>query len=155
MKSQAIAPMPVDPQWLRSFVVKDGVLLGGLSEPQRRAALALAWAAVPAADAFSEAQINTALKQQLEEGALMCLGIDHVELRRWLVDCAFVSRDGFGRCYAITPLHALPPLSSVAAELVIGALADRLATDWADELRRAHEDQRALRRAQHAAGQAA
>ena len=143
-----------DTDWLRSFIVKNGVLLGGLSEAQRRAALALCWAGLPPADGFTEPQINDALKQQLS-GALQCLGIDHVELRRWLVDCAFVARDGFGRRYVIAPLHALPPLSRVAAELVIGALADMPATDWADELRRAHQDQRALRRAQHAAGQAA
>ena len=37
------------------------------------------------------------------EGSLERLQTDHVELRRWLVDAGFVTRDGWGHAYARGP----------------------------------------------------
>jgi hypothetical protein len=153
MKHPAVA----DLEWLRAFVVKDGVLLGGLTESQRRAALALAWAGLPPAAAYSEPQINAALKEQLA-GALRCVDVDHVELRRWLVDNGFLARDGFGHRYTQTSFHALDaksPLSAEAARLVMGSLADEAPAAWAEGLRRAHHAERAARRERHLARQPA
>jgi hypothetical protein len=47
---------------------------------------------------YSEAEVNAVLKAWLA-GAGAMLATDHVELRRWLVDCRLVARDGFGRRY--------------------------------------------------------
>ena len=42
--------------------------------------------------------------------------VDHVELRRWLVDCRVLARDGYGRAYTLGA-----PSPHIAA--LIGALA--------------------------------
>lgn len=82
---------------LARLVVKQRVSLGGLSDDERRAALSLAWASLPWG-ALREAEVNQALKTALDQ-ACSCLGTDHVELRRWLVDAGWLARDGFGREY--------------------------------------------------------
>ena len=84
------------PPRLAARVVKDGVSLGLLGDADR--SLALAACALPTGRAHREADVNQLLGHWLE-GAGAMLRTDHVELRRWLVDAGFVSRDGFGREY--------------------------------------------------------
>jgi len=86
------------PPRLAALVVKDGVSLGLLAEGDRALVLALAASAIEPGRAHREADVNRVLESWLKgPGAL--LRTDHVELRRWLVDAGFVSRDGFGRAY--------------------------------------------------------
>ena len=86
------------PPRLAALVVKDGVSLGLLAEGDRALVLALAASAIEPGRAHREADVNRVLESWLPgPGAL--LRTDHVELRRWLVDAGFVSRDGFGRAY--------------------------------------------------------
>ena len=69
-----------------------------LAEGDRALVLALAASAIEPGRAHREADVNRVLESWLKgPGAL--LRTDHVELRRWLVDAGFVSRDGFGRAY--------------------------------------------------------
>ncbi|MEO5882887.1 MAG: DUF2087 domain-containing protein [Caldimonas sp.] len=86
------------PPRLASLVVKDGVSLGLLGEADRSLALALAATAIATGQEHREADMNRILESWLEGPGAM-LRTDHVELRRWLVDSGFVSRDGFGRAY--------------------------------------------------------
>jgi len=86
------------PPRLAALVVKDGVSLGLLAAGDRALVLALAASAIEPGRAHREADVNRVLESWLAgPGAL--LRTDHVELRRWLVDAGFVSRDGFGRAY--------------------------------------------------------
>jgi len=157
MSSMSTMTTPTTPTtpttaWLAGHVVKDGVMLGGLTDPQRTAALALVWAALPPAAACTEAGINAVLKAQLE-GAARSLDTDHVELRRWLVDTGFLQRDGYGRRYEQTALHALPPAAREAADQVLAALGDQAPAAWAAGLRQERADSRASRRAAWQAAQ--
>src|SRR4051812_21055731 len=86
------------PTRLASLVVKDGVSLGLLPEGDRALVLAMAAAAIEGDREHREADMNRLLQAWLEGPGAM-LRTDHVELRRWLVDTGFVSRDGFGRAY--------------------------------------------------------
>lgn len=92
---------------LATLVVKDHVSLGGLASAEMALALAAAHATLPAAVPLSEREVNEALKAALA-GAVCWLGTDHVELRRWLVDAGWLTRDGFGREYRALPHAALP-----------------------------------------------
>lgn len=99
------------------LAVKDGVALGGLTRPELLAALALVWAALPAGQACTEREINEQLKAALA-GPALCLGTDHVELRRWLVDAGWLQRDGYGREYRVPAWPALSEdLQALAAPL--------------------------------------
>ena len=86
------------PPRLAALVVKDGVSLGLLAEADRALVLALAATAIEAGREHREADMNRILEAWLDGPGAM-LRTDHVELRRWLVDAGFVSRDGFGRAY--------------------------------------------------------
>ena len=86
------------PPRLAALVVKDGVSLGLLAEGDRALVLALAASAIEPGRAHREADVNRVLESWLA-GPGARLRTDHVELRRWLVDAGFVSRDGFGRAY--------------------------------------------------------
>ena len=90
---------------LAAWVVKDGVALGGLSPGLREQALAVAWSGLPE-NVMNEKAVNAALQAQLA-GAARFLDTDHVELRRWLVDGGWLTRDGFGREYRRVPLQGL------------------------------------------------
>ena len=61
--------------------------------------LAAAGSEFAAAETLSEREVNERLKAFLA-GAGAMLAVDHVELRRWLVDNRVLARDGFGRTYA-------------------------------------------------------
>jgi hypothetical protein len=123
---------------LARLVVKDGVSLGLLSEPERQLALAWVWAGLPAERVMNEAGINEVLKTQLA-GPVACLHTDHVELRRWLVDAGWLQRDGYGREYRRAPA----PLEHSA---LAAALQGLDTTAWTAERRRAHEAERDARR---------
>lgn len=122
---------------LRALVVKEGVALGGLTAHERRLALAVVWRCVSAAWArraapsWSEREVNTVLKQALSEAAAF-LATDHVELRRWLIDAGWLTRDGFGRAYACLELGELAPDQQAAVRCVPAAVtawvADQRAT---------------------------
>ena len=92
---------------LARLVVKEGVTLGNLSEADRSLALAWVWAGLPSGTVTDEPSVNALLKQALQ-GAARCLGTDHVELRRWLVDGGWLARDGYGRSYQRVAAAALP-----------------------------------------------
>ena len=86
------------PAALAALVVKDGVSLGLLGDADRTLVLALASTAFAVGREHPEAEVNRLLSAWLEGSGAM-LRTDHVELRRWLVDTGFLSRDGFGRAY--------------------------------------------------------
>ena len=142
------------PAWLAALVIKDGVAIGGLTEAERAAALALVWAGLSSAATFSEAALNAVLKAQLA-GAASCLHTDHVELRRWMVDMGFLRRDGYGRCYQQTTLHELPPSARQGADSVLAACADQGVAAWVDTQRADCTAQRAARRSAWQARQSA
>lgn len=103
---------------LAVLVVKQGVALGGLPEVQRQLALALAWAGLPETP-LAEPEVNDRLKALLGD-PLRCLGTDHVELRRWLVDAGWLARDGYGRRYQRVAVDTLPPERAMPAAAVAG-----------------------------------
>ena len=102
---------------LAVLVVKEGVMLGGLSVAHQAAALGLAACTLPADVVLREADVNMALKHSLS-GSCSFLAVDHVELRRWLVDAGWLSRDGFGREYRrVAPEHLPAAAAPIAAAL--------------------------------------
>jgi hypothetical protein len=125
---------------LRGLLVKENVAIGGLSESQRRLALALVWAGLPPT-VMTEREANEALKASLAGGAGF-LGTDHVELRRWLVDSGWLTRDGFGREYQRVDGSALPQSLQAVAAAFAGI--DTIAL--ASGLRATHAAERAKRR---------
>lgn len=126
---------------LASLVVKDELGLGRLGQAQRALVLGLAWCSLPAAAPVREADVNVALKRALA-GTCCFLGVDHVELRRWLVDCAWLQRDGFGREYRRVPAHELAPQQQeIAAVLAALDLAS-----WVHDLRSGAAARRERRR---------
>lgn len=101
---------------LVAWVVKDGVALGGLTPEMRQRALAVAWAGLPTV-VMSEKAVNAALLLQLA-GAARFLATDHVELRRWLVDAGWLTRDGYGREYHRVAASDLPGTARAVAEVL-------------------------------------
>jgi len=93
---------------------------------------------------YRERDVNDLLRAWLATTGAM-LDVDHVELRRWLVDTGVLARDGFGRAYALGT-----PRTDIAA--AIAALAPHdpaaLARAAADE----DAARRAARKARWAAG---
>ena len=110
------------PPRLATLVVKDGVSLGLLGDADRALVLALAAAAIEPARAHREAEVNDILERWLAGPGAM-LRTDHVELRRWLVDTGFVSRDGFGRAYVRGEPEAARAIA-LLGDASAGALAD-------------------------------
>jgi hypothetical protein len=128
-------------QQLQFTVIKDRVSLGGLSEAHRADVLALAWCMVPQR-AMDERAINDVLRAALAD-ALKFLATDHVELRRWLVDGAWLRRDGFGRVYQRTAPEELATWQLEHAQPLLG-LGD--VAGWARGLRGAKRAARERRR---------
>ena len=108
---------------LAAWVVKDGVALGGLTPGLREQALAVAWSGLQA-EVMTEKAVNVVLQAQLA-GAARFLHTDHVELRRWLVDGGWLTRDGFGREYRRVPLqglaHSAQPVATALQSLDVAA----------------------------------
>ena len=90
------------PPRLESLVLKTGLHLGLLPDPDRALVLALAACAVKPGRPLREDQVNRRLIDWLAEVGAM-LQTDHVELRRWLVDGDYVARDSWGHAYLRGP----------------------------------------------------
>lgn len=138
-----------DTRWARlgRLVVKQGLGIGALPPADRVLLLALAWSCLPD-EVLSERQINDRLRSQLA-GPLACLDTDHVELRRWLVDGAWLQRDGFGREYRrASPAQLQHPPALAAAQ----ALAELDGRTWVAQQQAAHQALRASRRLAWQAG---
>ncbi len=113
------------PPRLATVAVKNGVSLGLLGEADRGLVLALAASTLEPGREFLEADVNDMLLAWLD-GAGAMLRVDHVELRRWLVDAGFMTRDGFGRAYVRGPAEtsrAVALLGVCTASDLAGAVA--------------------------------
>ena len=87
---------------LETLAARDRLSIGVLasSSPSDFAlVLAAAGCGIGRDETLTERDVNERLKSFLE-GAGAMLAVDHVELRRWLVDNAVLVRDGFGRAYS-------------------------------------------------------
>ena len=83
------------------LAVRRGLSLGALhSSSAGDAALVVAAAAAAFSRnrSYTEREVNDVLRHWLAHAGAM-LDVDHVELRRWLVDSRLLERDGFGRAY--------------------------------------------------------
>ncbi|MFO1283368.1 MAG: DUF2087 domain-containing protein [Burkholderiales bacterium] len=133
-------PDPVVSAW-RRLAVKRGVSLGvlvGTRSGEYEAALAAASLSIPGGRPLTERDVNAALRGWLEDTGAM-LAVDHVELRRWLVDTGLWRRDGYGRAYE----RCEPPAPFAAAVGALAAVdADRLAADARAEAARERERRR-------------
>jgi hypothetical protein len=88
----------------RRLAITQGLTLGGLQSGRHEDFLVVTTAAAlafAAGRAYTEAEVNALLKKWLAGPGWM-LATDHVELRRWLVDCRLLERDGYGRRYMRT-----------------------------------------------------
>jgi len=87
---------------LEALAVRQGLSVGVLassSPSDFTIVLAAAGCGIAPDETLSERDVNERLKSFLEGSGAM-LAVDHVELRRWLVDNAVLVRDGFGREYS-------------------------------------------------------
>ena len=85
--------------------------------------LAVAARTFVAGRSYSESEVNDVLKYWLaREGSM--LAVDHVELRRWLVDCLVLGRDDYGRAYALgTPAPQIAALVPALSGVDLAAVA--------------------------------
>jgi hypothetical protein len=108
--------------------------------------LAVAARSFAAGRRYSEREVNDILQVWLaHEGSI--LAVDHVELRRWLVDCRVLARDDYGRAYALaTPAPEIaalvPALSGVDLAAVAAAARARDAKAREERKQRWVEGQR-------------
>ncbi len=123
------------------LVVKHGVRPGLLDDAERQRALGLVWAGLPESQVMSEPEVNVAIKAQLA-GPAAFLDVDHVELRRWLVDAGWLSRDGFGRAYSRVAELALTP----AQAETVAPLQGLVLQAWSAALLQARQAAREARR---------
>jgi hypothetical protein len=111
-----------------ALAVRTGVSLGVLYSARIadfQLVLAAASRAFAAGRSYSEGDVNDALRAWLaREGSM--LAVDHVELRRWLVDCSVLVRDDYGRTYALG--EPAPEIAALAA-LLSGADLAQVAAD--------------------------
>lgn len=91
---------------LRTLGIKKNVSLSRMSEDESTVALACASLTIPSEVAVDEQYVNNALQRWLN-GTGSMVRIDHVELRRTLIDVGLWRRDPFGRAYA----HGLTPIA--------------------------------------------
>ena len=140
-------------QRLAQLATRDGVLLSTLRERDPRdfeLVLASASLYLPPAQLLDERGANACLKRFLAEAGCM-VDTDHVELRRWLADLAFIHRSDFGTDYRRGTLPAW--LAAAAAVLDAGQLAQAVA-DARDAQARMRAARKAAWLAQQAAGAA-
>ncbi len=70
---------------------------------------------------YSEREVNEVLKHWLQTSGGM-LAVDHVEMRRWLVDMGILTRDVYGQAYSRAPLPVrLKEMDSALATLDFNA----------------------------------
>ena len=127
---------------LERFAIKRGLTLGNLIRADMHVALALAAPCLPSAAVLTEAQVNAALQDWLAGTGAM-LAVDHVELRRALIDAGLWQRDGFGRAYRRAETYADPELlgqvealAALDAAQIIAAARVRDATERAQRRER-------------------
>jgi tRNA(adenine34) deaminase len=131
----------------RRLCVRRGIALGGLASGRQgdfRALLAAAALALDEGAGYDESAVNARLKAWLA-GAGAMVDVDHVELRRWLVDAGLVQRDDYGRRYA----RAEPAPEAFARELagLAGVDLALLAAEARESERDARESRQAAWRA--------
>jgi tRNA(adenine34) deaminase len=131
----------------RRLCVRRGISLGGLASGRQddfRALLAAAALSLDCGADYDEPAVNARLKAWLDGPGAM-VDVDHVELRRWLVDAGLVQRDGFGRRYTRTT----PAPGDFARELaaLAGVDLDLLAREARESERDAREARQAAWRA--------
>ena len=109
------------------LAVRRGMSLGVLCSSHRddfTLLLAAAAAAFRSDQSYSEREVNDVLRGWLATAGTM-LSIDHVELRRWLVDNRLLDRDGFGRVYTTgKPAAGLALLVAELSGLDLGAVGE-------------------------------
>ena len=131
---------------IERLAIKQGAMLGNMSRADLLLMLALAARCVPRSTALTEREVNAVLKDWLAGTGAM-LDVDHVELRRTLVDAGLWQRDGFG--------HAYERLTSITTADVANA-ADALGTLDAERFvaaaRTRHAAERAARKARTITG---
>ena len=92
----------------RKLAIKRGLTPGALfdASPEDFDILLLALAReFPEARNYTEREVNETLHHWLQTAGAM-LDVDHVELRRWLVDFAILSRDAYGHAYTLATTPA-------------------------------------------------
>lgn len=129
---------------LPALVVKDGVMLGGLTEPQRALALGFVWAGLPRT-VLDERGVNDCLKAQLAAAARF-IDTDHVELRRWLCDTGWLARDGYGREYRRQAVAQLPAACAAIGAALEAAFDGGDTAAWAKRQRQQRAAEREARR---------
>ncbi len=77
---------------------RDGVHLASLARREQELVFASAALFLPAGESLTEREANECLKRFLSSAGSM-LATDHVELRRWLADAAFIRRTDRGTDY--------------------------------------------------------
>jgi len=106
-----------------ALAVRTGLSLGVLYSARIgdfHLVLAAASRAFAADRTYSERDVNDILRTWLaREGSM--LAVDHVELRRWLVDCHVLLRDDYGRAYVLG--QPVAEIAAVAAALAGADLA--------------------------------
>jgi len=125
---------------LEQLAPKQGVTLGALGTDDLHLVLALAARCLPVGPPKTEREVNTLLQTWLAGTGAM-LRIDHVELRRTLIDFQLWERDGFGHAYRRVRSLANAELARHAA-----ALADFNAERFVVTSRAQHAAARALRK---------
>jgi hypothetical protein len=86
----------------RRLSITHGLSPGALSSGRQSdfvVVMAAAAVAFAPGRAYGEKEVNAVLRNWLAGPGAM-LATDHVELRRLLIDCRLLNRDGFGRRYA-------------------------------------------------------
>jgi len=97
-----------------------------------------------AARDYTEREVNEVLKAWLNSSGGM-LDVDHVELRRWLIDLQILARDAYGHSYAQASVpQRLRPVDAALTGI-----------DFASEFAKANEHEAQRRAARKAAWQAA
>jgi hypothetical protein len=142
VESQNVAPGAAA-RWA-ALAIRRGISLGALqstSPGDFALVLAAATSGFVPGHSYAEREVNERLRAFLAVAGAM-LATDHVELRRWLVDCRVLERDGFGRAYALgdRPDDDVAAARSGLAGVDLAALA-RAARD-ADAARRAERKAR-------------
>ena len=122
---------------LERLAAKHGATLGNLARADLQVALALASLCLPVDATCTEPEVNVALKGWLA-GAGAMLRIDHVELRRTLIDFGLWQRDGYGRAYRRAPsigdaelARHVEALRAIDAGAIVAAVRERRAADHA------------------------
>ncbi len=131
----------------RRLCVRRGIALGGLASGRQddfRAVLAAAALALDEGAGYDESAVNARLKAWLDGPGAM-VEVDHVELRRWLVDTGLVRRDGYGRHY--TRAEPVPDAFAHALAGLAGVDLALLAAEARESEREARESRQATWRA--------